>query len=435
MGKFSKQMKNRITGIINDMADHAELFSENPGHDFTRERSLDFRTMVSLIMSIGGNSLTKELYDFAKNGGKEVTPSAFVQQRDKISDETFAYLLYEFNSQCSDTALFAGRYRLLAVDGTVCTYSGYDTDDTYMPNTGNGVNQYHVNALYDLMNRTYTDAIIQPNPQANEQKACWQMAEKTKSSEQVIIIGDRGYGGMNLIEHLNRIENVDYLFRIKDHLWKEMCDLPMTNLDVDITLKIRTTQTNADKKAFANGEAKWMPGRGKRTKLKSPAWDFEASCEIPVRIVRFKITDDSYETIATSLPRNEFPPALLRQMYFMRWGIETSFRELKYAIGLTSFHARKAKFIRQEILARIVMYNFCERIMAKVVIHVGKRKHTYQINYTMGFYVCRLYFRGMNTDDPELEIAKYILPVRPGRADRRKAIIKKGAVCFSYRVA
>lgn len=92
MGRFSKQMKNKITGIINDMADHAELFSENPGHDFTRERSLKFRTMVSLIMSIGGNSLTKELYDFAKNGGKEVTPSAFVQQRDKISDEAFAYL-------------------------------------------------------------------------------------------------------------------------------------------------------------------------------------------------------------------------------------------------------------------------------------------------------------------------------------------------------
>lgn len=294
MGRFSKQMKNKITGIINDMADHAELFSENPGHDFTRERSLNFRTMVSLIMSIGGNSLTKELYDFAKNGGKEVTPSAFVQQRDKISDEAFAYLLYEFNSQCGDTALFAGRYRLLAVDGTVCTYSGYDTDDTYMPNTGNGVNQYHVNALYNLMNRTYADVIIQPNPQANGQKACWQMAEKTKSSEQVIIIGDRGYGGMNLIEHLNRIENVDYLFRIKDHLWKEMRDLPMTSLDADITLKIRTTQTNADKDAFANGEAKWIPGRGKRTKLKSPAWDFETSCEIPVRIVRFKITNDSY---------------------------------------------------------------------------------------------------------------------------------------------
>ena len=54
--------------------------------------------MVSLIMSIGGNSLTKEFYDFAKNGGKEATPSAFGHQRDKISDEAFAYLLYEFKT-------------------------------------------------------------------------------------------------------------------------------------------------------------------------------------------------------------------------------------------------------------------------------------------------------------------------------------------------
>lgn len=124
------------------------------------------------------------------------------------------------------------------------------------------------------MNRTYADVIIQPNPQANEQKACWQMAEKTKSSEQVIIIGDRGYGGMNLIEHLNRIENVDYLFRIKDHLWKEMRDLPMTSLDADITLKIRTTQTNADKDAFANGEAKWIPRQRKANKAEIACMGF-----------------------------------------------------------------------------------------------------------------------------------------------------------------
>ena len=27
----------------------------------------------------------------------------------------------------------------------------------------------------------------------------------------------------------------------------------------------------------------------------------------------------------------------------MRWGIETSFRELKYAVGLTSFHSKKER--------------------------------------------------------------------------------------------
>lgn len=51
----------------------------------------------------------------------------------------------------------------------------------------------------------------------------------------------------------------------------------------------------------------------------------------------------------------------------MRWGIETSFRELKYAIGLTGFHARKPDFIKQEIYARLLLYNYCELITTHVI--------------------------------------------------------------------
>ncbi|WP_306756916.1 transposase [Agathobacter rectalis] len=54
-------------------------------------------------------------------------------------------------------------------------------------------------------------------------------------------------------------------------------------------------------------------------------------------------------------------------IYHLRWGIETSFRELKYAIGLTSFHARKPDFIKQEIYARLLLYNYCELITTHVI--------------------------------------------------------------------
>ena len=56
----------------------------------------------------------------------------------------------------------------------------------------------------------------------------------------------------------------------------------------------------------------------------------------------------------------------------MRWGIETSFRELKYAIGLSSFHSKKVEYIMQEIYARLVLYNYCEIITMNVVIHQKK---------------------------------------------------------------
>ena len=50
----------------------------------------------------------------------------------------------------------------------------------------------------------------------------------------------------------------------------------MCDLDIIITINIRTTQTNDDKEAYANGEAKWVAGHGQYKKLKSATWDFES---------------------------------------------------------------------------------------------------------------------------------------------------------------
>lgn len=69
------------------------------------------------------------------------------------------------------------------------------------------------------------------------------------------------------------------------------------------------------------------------------------------RIVRIKIIDGNYECIATNLDRDEFSLEEIKNLYTMRWGIETAFRELKYTIGITAFHAKKRELIKQEIYA------------------------------------------------------------------------------------
>ena len=371
MGQYSKRLKNKLNNIISEMAENPSLWAKNPSVDFIRNRKITFTDLIRILLSSGGNSLNKELYDYFKPTDKTVTASAFVQQRDKLLPDALAYLLHEFNSVCSDTKLYNG-YRLFAVDGSTMTYNGSPDDDTYMPKSGNGVNQYHVNAMYDLLNKTYADIIIQPKPNANEPQAAWQMMERLSLAEKTIMIADRGYGGVNLIEHINRIPNADYLIRVKNGLWKEIRDLPMMDLDINITINLRTTQTNADKEAYAKGDAKWVAGHGKYRKLQTAIWDFESPYQLTIRIVRFKISDDTWETIATSLPKDKFPPAVLKYLYHLRWGIETSFRELKYTIGVTNFHAKKSQSILQEIFARIVMYNFCERITMNVVIDNDK---------------------------------------------------------------
>jgi hypothetical protein len=91
------------------------------------------------------------------------------------------------------------------------------------------------------------------------------------------------------------------------------------------------------------------------------------------RVLRFPITESTMECIITNLEEEDFPMKEIKKLYEWRWGIERSFRELKYTIGLTNFHAKKVEYILQEIFARLIIYNFCERIITKIVIQQKKK--------------------------------------------------------------
>ena len=156
---------------------------------------------------------------------------------------------------------------------------------------------------------------------------------------------------------------------------------------------------------------------------------------LPFRIVRFKITDDTYEAVVTNLPSADFPPEELKRLYNMRWGIETSFRELKYTVGLLHFHAKKVEYIYQEVFSRLIMYNFTELITSPVVISKADTKYTYKVNFSVAVHVCRQFFLG-NVSPPIVEalIQRCVSPIRPGRS-RPRNITVKHAVSFLYRVA
>ena len=147
------------------------------------------------------------------------------------------------------------------------------------------------------------------------------------------------------------------------------------------------------------------------------------------------LKNGKWETIVTSLPRGKFPPSLIKKLYGMRWGIETSFRELKYDIGMVHLHAKKDDSVLQEIYAAFIMYNYCMAITMQVKIQQNPdNKHKYKTDIAMAVFICMDYFRGTGKAPPETQIVRYRQPVRPGRSDERK-IIPKGAVFFLYRAA
>ena len=169
----------------------------------------------------------------------------------------------------------------------------------------------------------------------------------------------------------------------------------------------------------------------KKTKKKEPTIFYQ----LHFRLVRFKISDDRFETIITNLPADRFSPDEIKVLYAMRWGIETSFRDLKYTIGLLHFHSKKVDYILQEIFASLIMYNFSELITSHVVIQQGNRLYEYKVCFSSAAHVCKSFLFGF-VDPPDVEtlIRRFILPIRPNRS-RARILFRKGMVSFTYRVA
>jgi Transposase DDE domain len=437
MTVYPNFVKGKLTEILSKMATEPMLFVKNPNVDFTRKRKLSFETIMKLMLSMGGHSLTSELMEYFDYDVDMASSSAFIQQRNKLSPYAFEFLFNEFTHSFQDLKTYEG-YRLLAVDGSDLNICHNPNDaDTYfqsIPNT-KGFNQLHLNAMYDLCNKLFVDVCIQPARKENEFRALSDMTDRSDISGDVIVVADRGYESYNVFAHIEK-KGWKYAIRVKDIMSNGILSalkLPVEDeFDVSIHRILTRKQTKFIK---SNPEVyKYLPQNvtfdylDKNTNIFYP---------MTLRVVRFKILDDTYETIITNLDSEKFPPKKIKELYHLRWGIETSFRELKYAIGLISFHSKKVEHITQEIFARLVMYNFCELITMHVVIQQKDTKHCYQVNFTRAIQVCKHFFKCQsNISPPDVEalIRKNILPIREGRKDPRK-IRAKAVVSFLYRVA
>lgn len=87
MNQFSTCVKNALFDSIDTMSKYCSMFVKNPEKDFIRKRKLDFITVLKMLLSMEGNSLQKELYDFFEYSSDTATVSAFIQQRGKIYPE------------------------------------------------------------------------------------------------------------------------------------------------------------------------------------------------------------------------------------------------------------------------------------------------------------------------------------------------------------
>ena len=436
-------VKRKLTEAISQLCEVSWMFVKDPKRDFTKKRKLPFDKVISFLLAMEGGTLTTELLKYFGCSPDIASTSAFVQQRGKIDASAFSSLFDLFVQKTSKDQYYKGLH-LLAADGSDIQIPTDSNDlDSYFPakEGQSAYNLLHLDAMYDLLRHTYTDAILLGERKANERSSLCDMVDRS-SMKNVLVIADRGYEGFNLMAHIQE-KGWHFLIRIQDVLNSRGIasglELPDTDeFDLFVDLSLTTKQTNAVKKLAKNRnqykilttkrDFDFLPAKNRKH---APTVFYK----LPFRIVRFQIADGVFETVVTNLNRCNFPASELKWLYNMRWGIETSFRELKYTVGLLHFHAKKVEHIFQEVFARLIMYNFTELVTSPVIIQKADCKYAYKANFSVAVHVCRQFFLG-NVSPPVVEalIRKHVSPIRPGRSRPRNMTVKH-AVSFIYRVA
>lgn len=417
-------------------AQQGEALCLSLGHA-ARSQKLPPAALIRFLIAAEGGSLAKELH----RAKIDATPAAITQRRAQIPPEVFREVFTRFNASSVYGRPQSGYkgYRVLAGDGTAINMARNPNAPSYVCNNSapDGYNQLHLNPLFDLYERTFFDAVIQPAPQKDEPGALVQMLQRNTFDRKTIIVFDRGYESYNVIAHLMHTPNVDFVIRVKQNhsAMREIARLPMVELDCDIGFTISTTQTNEDKRnrhIYLPVPKKSKPGSTTRR----ARWDFPSPYPMRFRIVRFQLETGSFETLATSLPRS-FTIDDLKEIYGNRWKIESCIRDAKYSVGLVNLHGKRDAFVEQEIYAAMIAFNFTSRVVNEVVVRQPKNgAYAYAVNFKMAVTLCKEFLNDptMTGEQVMREISRHTIPLRPGRQDERK-LRAKGFGWFTYRVA
>lgn len=433
--QFSNYVKQQLEDSINYTISRKEDFVTNPQKDFVRNRKFNLYHLIKFILSMQGNSINKELLDYAFDCEKEVvTASAFVQQRTKLKASAFKNILDDFTSKFQYSKKLKG-YRILAADGCMIqTPYNPNNTETYMFNgpRKQGWNRIHLNALYDVLNRIYIDANIEVGTKYSEASALINSITKHNFSKS-IVIADRGFEVYHLFEVCQELDQ-KYIIRVKEPLnGGILYGTGLDNIDfIDENIQLNVSRTMGNHLMKLPGYSKCISYGVKLDHIKS----FDDTYTFHFRLIKIQLFDGNYEYLLTNLNKDEFTTKELKELYHMRWGIESSFRELKYALGLLSFHSSKLENTMQEVYAKLIMHNFCELIITHTQIEKNtSQKHDYQANYTMAIRICLKFYRCnsilMNV---EKLIKAYILPIRSGRSYPRNKK-RRDPKFFNYRIA
>ena len=174
-----------------------------------------------------------------------------------------------------------------------------------------------------------------------------------------------------------------------------------TESDKEIILDVTRSKKN---KHLCHGDEMKIV-KNKRIFEPIPIEDKKSVYTIKIRCTCIRLENGNYEYLISNLPLEKFSALDLRELYWKRWSIETSFRRLKYALSLVYLHSVNREMIIQEVYAKLIMYNLASLLHAFATEEKRKeqgkkkRKYEYKISFEDVLPIARRFIKHRMTND------------------------------------
>jgi len=323
-----KTISHLFQSAVQNVTVHIRDYSVHPQKDFSRTRKFPADKLIRFLVAEGSSSTRVELPDFFGFDPDAPTSSAFRQKRAKLRPEAIKEVPDGFNTSLTGmeppARCAAPGCRCLAADGSTasfCSTPRFSPDSCFV-SEGHSMKDFysiHVNGLFDIDHHLYMDALLQPVHGKDEFRAFCTMVDRMSPIPETrdIYIGDRGYCSCNNMAHVIE-KGQHFLFRSKDVLSKEILKNPglPTEGGFGQTVTITITRRQSKKIPIPPDSCPRFVGAG--ISFDYVQYGSDDTYTMTFRAVRIQLPSDSYECLVTNLPREEFPPERLAELYFFK---------------------------------------------------------------------------------------------------------------------
>lgn len=325
------------------------------GNSFSRSRKLSFTDLLYFILHSTKKSLSinysQFMMDFPQLNLSLVSRQAISKARQGISYEAFRELFHlsvkKYYKLNTDLKKWNG-FHIYSIDGSTIQVPNSDEN---LKTFGTNPNQYQkdgalasVSVLYDVMNDIIVDAEL-TGYRSSERESAKNHIKKLPATKNSILLFDRGYPSKYLFQYITN-NNLLFLMRLPSSFKSLIFKEP----DKVIEYQQRNSKES-----------------------------------IPLKCIHVKLPDGTIEYLVTNILEEHWSESEFKELYFLRWGVESKYRELKNRLQIESFSGLKAINIKQDFYTAMFISNLvsvakceadklvCERVSPR-------NNHKYQTN-------------------------------------------------------